>query len=74
MKSKQKIFFLKMTGKSKEQSKINTCVVDALNAIPRMEQMPRPAATASATSKTPAIPIPLCDWITLFHRRSVIHA
>jgi len=45
----------------------HTWVVEALNTMPRREQIPNPAATERATKSTPAMAIPLCDWIALFH-------
>ena len=51
-----------------------TCVVEALKVMPRTEQIPRPAATESETSTTPAIPMPLCEFTASFHRISEMQA
>ena len=51
-----------------------TCVVEALKVMPKTEQIPRPAATESETSTTPAIPMPLCEFTASLHRISEMQA
>ena len=51
-----------------------TCVVEALKVMPKTEQIPRPAATESETSITPAIPMPLCEFTASLHRISEMQA